>query len=170
MYGRPALECEGRYEGGKIIFDRTPVFPEGARLRINVRVEAEAEDGDAEKIWTDEEKAKWESQAVVFPYGKPPADYQALVDRGLETAAKALSGGEFDLVVLDEINVALSFGLIRWQSLEAAIDNKAEKTEVVLTGRGATPELLAKADLVTEMKEIKHYYTKGVEARPGIEC
>jgi len=72
--------------------------------------------------------------------------------------------------VLDEINVALSFGLISWPDLEALLDAKAPETEVVLTGRGATPELIAKAQLVTEMKEIKHYYNDlGLEARVGIE-
>lgn len=112
---------------------------------------------------------EWKEHVVVFPPGNPPADYQAMVDRGLAAAAEALAGGEYGLVVLDEINVALSFGLVAWPALEAALDNRAEGTEVVLTGRGAPPELIAKADLVTDMDEVKHYYQAGLEARPGIE-
>ncbi len=123
-----------------------------------------------EGMMSAEEKAKWQDSVVIFPPGNPPADYQALVDKGMARAREALAGGAYDLVVLDEINVALHFGLITWTALEAILDGKAEHTEVVLTGRGATPELIAKAHLVTEMKEIKHYYQDlGLEARPGIE-
>lgn len=126
------------------------IMPEGAEK------EAEAE--------------KWKDKAVVFPSGKPPGDYQTIIDLGLARAAQALAQGEYDLVVLDEINVALSFGLIGWPKLEQILDQKAEGTEVVLTGRGAPPELTDKADLVTEMREIKHYYREqGLAARPGIE-
>jgi cob(I)alamin adenosyltransferase len=117
-----------------------------------------------------EEKAKWMDHTVIFPPGSPPADYLEMIDRGLDMTTEALAGGEYDLVVLDEINIVLSFGLAAWPRLEEMLNNKAEKTEVVLTGRGACPELIEKADLVTEMKEIKHYYTEqGLEARPGIE-
>lgn len=123
-----------------------------------------------ENVISEEDKAKWGDSVVIFPPGKPPADYQAIVDQGLVRAAEVVAGGEYDLVVLDEINVALSFGLIDWSSLEALLDNRAEETEVILTGRGATAELIEKAHLVTEMKEIKHYYNDlGLEAREGIE-
>ncbi|MEL7624099.1 MAG: cob(I)yrinic acid a,c-diamide adenosyltransferase [Clostridiales bacterium] len=123
-----------------------------------------------ENVISEEDKAKWGDSVVIFPPGKPPADYQALVDRGLARAAEVVASGEYDLVVLDEINVALSFGLIDWSGLEALLDNKAAETEVILTGRGATAELIEKAHLVTEMKEIKHYYNDlGLEAREGIE-
>lgn len=123
-----------------------------------------------EGMMSEDEKAKWQDSVVIFPPGKPPADYQDLVDKGMARAREALAGGLYDLVVLDEINVALHFGLITWTELEAILDGKAEHTEVVLTGRGATPELIDKAHLVTEMKEIKHYYQDlGLEARIGIE-
>jgi cob(I)alamin adenosyltransferase len=123
-----------------------------------------------EHVMSEADKAKWGDSVVIFSPGKPPADYQAMIDRGMDEAAEALAGGEYDIVVLDEINVALSFGLIDWRRLEALLDNKAKETEVVLTGRGAGPELMAKAHLVTEMQEIKHYYNDlGLEARLGIE-
>ena len=123
-----------------------------------------------EGMMNEADKAKFGDSVVIFPPGKPPAEYQALVNRGIERAREALSSGKYDLVILDEINVALHFGLITWPQLEALLDARKPETEVVLTGRGATPELIAKADLVTEMKEIKHYYRdQGLEARLGIE-
>ena len=117
-----------------------------------------------------EEKKSLRHNVVVFPYGNPPADYLAQINEGLDEAAEALSGGRYDLVVLDEINVALHFGLVSWERLAAILDSRAESTEVVLTGRGAPQELIDKADLVTEMKEVRHYYrTRGLGARKGIE-
>lgn len=123
-----------------------------------------------EGTMSEEDKAKWGESVVIFPPGQPPAEYQAMVDRGLEKAREVLSSGDYDLVVLDELNVAHHFGLVSWERLEALLDSKAPNTEVVLTGRGASQALIDKAHLVTEMKEIKHYYNDlGLEARTGIE-
>lgn len=117
----------------------------------------------------EEELAKWRSQAVVFPPGKPPAEYVQLMEEGLALAREAVKGDKYQVVVLDELVVALHFGLVAWPAVRALIDAKSPAVELVLTGRGATPELIEAADLVTEMKEIKHYYTQGVTARRGIE-
>jgi cob(I)alamin adenosyltransferase len=84
-------------------------------------------------------------------------------------AREALRGKEYQLVVLDELVVALHFGLVQWEDICSLIDQKSHDVELVLTGRGAPPELIEKADLVTEMREIKHYFTQGVQARRGIE-
>ena len=65
--------------------------------------------------------------------------------------------------------MALDFNLIKLDDVMELIDSLPEKTELVLTGRYAKPEIIEKADLVTEMREVKHYYTKGVMAREGIE-
>ncbi len=73
------------------------------------------------------------------------------------------------MVVIEEGNVAVMCGLFSAQDLLDVIAKKPENMEIVITGRGATPEIIEKADLVTEMKEIKHYYQKGVKARVGIE-
>ncbi len=73
------------------------------------------------------------------------------------------------MVVLDEANIAVYFGLFRFEDLKTILLNRAGHVEVILTGRYAPQELIDLADLVTEMKEIKHYYTKGVEARTGVE-
>ena len=85
-----------------------------------------------------------------------------MLAKGMARAQEVVTSGEYDLVILDEINVALHFGLVTWAQVEDLIKYKGEHVELVLTGRGAPPELIERADLVTEMKEIKHYYqTKG---------
>jgi cob(I)alamin adenosyltransferase len=76
---------------------------------------------------------------------------------------------KFQLVVLDEINVALHFRLLVEKDVHDFLDKKPPDVEVILTGRYAPPFLIKRADLVTEMKEKKHYYSRGVRARPGIE-
>ncbi len=88
---------------------------------------------------------------------------------GLEKMKTVLSSGEYDLVVFDEINTTLFFKLLTVEEVLAVLDLKPEKTEVILTGRYAPQEIMDRADLVTEMKEIKHYYNAGVDARVGIE-
>ncbi len=92
----------------------------------------------------------------------------ALAKEGLETARKAI-GGAYDLVVLDEINVAVDFGLIAEAELFALLDEKPPLVDLVLTGRGASPELVKRADMVSEILAIKHHHAAGVQARKGIE-
>lgn len=118
---------------------------------------------------SEEELEKWKDKVVIFPPGQPPQEYVEIVSAGINKAKKALTSGEYDLVVLDELNVALHFDLVTWEQVKDLIESKREDVELVLTGRGATSELLESADLVTEMREVKHYYTKGVMARIGIE-
>jgi len=93
----------------------------------------------------------------------------ACAEAGLETAAAILSSGKYGLVILDELNVALHLGLLQFSDVEKAIRGRARHVEVVATGRYAPQPLLDMADLVTEMREIRHYYEKGVPARDGIE-
>ncbi|HDR73889.1 MAG TPA: cob(I)yrinic acid a,c-diamide adenosyltransferase [Methanoculleus sp.] len=80
-----------------------------------------------------------------------------------------LQSGDYDLVVLDEVNVALHYGLFGVDEVIAVLERKNPRVEVVLTGRYAPQELIDCADLVTEMREVKHYYHEGVGAREGIE-
>ncbi len=87
----------------------------------------------------------------------------------LDHAGTALAGGRYKLVILDEINVALDWGLVRVEAVLELIRRKPEGVELVLTGRHAPDEIVEIADLVTEMHEIKHPYQKGVLARCGIE-
>ena len=88
---------------------------------------------------------------------------------GLTTCLKAMLSGLFQIIILDEINVAIYFNLIKEEKVHEFLDKKPDNIEVILTGRNAPESLIKRADLVTEMKEIKHYYTKNVLARDGIE-
>jgi cob(I)alamin adenosyltransferase len=84
-------------------------------------------------------------------------------------AEKAVRGREYDIVILDEVNTVIDYGLLPLSDLLRLIDSKPATVELILTGRNAHPEILEKADLVTEMVERKHYFTKGLPARKGIE-
>ena len=88
---------------------------------------------------------------------------------GMKEAEEALLSGRFDLVILDEINVAVSLGLVRVEDVLRLIEARPPTIELVLTGRGADERVTAIADLVTEMRDVKHYWDKGVKARRGIE-
>jgi len=89
--------------------------------------------------------------------------------RGLDACRRAMLSGNFRIVVLDEINVALRFRLLDRRDIDLLLDQKPADVELVLTGRYAPAWLLRRADLVTEMKDRKHYYARGIRARIGIE-
>ena len=89
--------------------------------------------------------------------------------RGLEKVKAAAMSGEYDLVILDEVNVALDFGLIALGDILSLIENRPAHVELVLTGRSAHPDVVRAADLVSEVLNIRHHYDTGVEAREGIE-
>jgi len=80
-----------------------------------------------------------------------------------------MSSGEYDVVIMDELSIALYYKLFSVEEAIEIIRARAEHVEVIITGRYAADKLIEFADLVTEMKEIKHYYTEGVQARVGIE-
>lgn len=104
-----------------------------------------------------------------FIRGKPADEDIAAAQKGLNAIKSAVSSGEYDIVVLEEGNVAVTCGLLSVRDILDIIAMKPDGVELVITGRGAEPPVIEKADLVTEMKEIKHYYQKGVQARIGIE-
>jgi cob(I)alamin adenosyltransferase len=89
--------------------------------------------------------------------------------QALDHARQVILGGQQDLVILDEVNVALDFGLIGLAEVLGLLDAKPEKVELVLTGRYAHPDVVKRADLVTEMLDIKHPYAEGIGGRKGIE-
>lgn len=104
-----------------------------------------------------------------FIYKDPEEKDIELAKEGLEKCKEILSKGEFDIVVLDELTIALFYKLLTVEEVLKVLEKRDPKIEVIITGRYAPEELIDKADLVTEMKELKHYYAKGVEARDGIE-
>ncbi len=89
--------------------------------------------------------------------------------KGLKEVTDVIKSGQYDVIVLDEANIAIFYNLFSAQELIDVLTQKQKSTEIIITGRYAPPELIEIADLVTEMKEIKHYYTSGVQARKGIE-
>jgi cob(I)alamin adenosyltransferase len=104
-----------------------------------------------------------------FVKGRPSPEEIEAGARGLNSLREAVAGGHYDVVIAEEGNVAVACGLFSAASLCDIIDHKPDNVELVITGRGAPPEIIDRADLVTEMKAIKHYYFQGVEARIGIE-
>ena len=104
-----------------------------------------------------------------FVRGKPSPEDMEAGKKGLERVRSIIADGKYDVVVIEEGNVAVTCGLFSAQDLLDAIAGKPDHMEIVITGRGAAREIIETADLVTEMKEIKHYYQKGVKARHGIE-
>ena len=97
-----------------------------------------------------------------------PVDVQ-LAQAALQRCAALLAQGDYDVVILDELNVALYFGLVQTEEVLKALAGRAPQVEVVITGRRAPQALLDVADLVTEMQEVKHYYAQGVLSREGID-
>ncbi len=104
-----------------------------------------------------------------FIRGNPsPADID-VAREALAAIRSALASGIYDVVIADEANVAFACRLVGADDLVALIDHRPEQVELVLTGRGAPPEVIDRADLVSEIKAVKHYYQRGVTAREGIE-
>ena len=88
---------------------------------------------------------------------------------GLDIAREMITGGDFDLVVLDEINVVMSCDYLRTDEVLECLEARSSRTHVILTGRGAPQELMDYADLVSEMVEIKHPFHSGIKAQRGID-
>lgn len=99
---------------------------------------------------------------------KPEEKEQARL--ALEDARQAIRSGKYDIVILDEVNVAAAWKLIDIRDLLSVIGEKPENVDLILTGRYASEDLISCADLVTEMKEVKHPFRKGVQSRKGIDC
>ena len=92
-----------------------------------------------------------------------------LAHQGLQAFQTAVASESYDMIILDEINVALHFGLLNIEDVLAIIRNKPTGLHLILTGRNAKKALLLMADLITEMQEVKHHYQNGVPAQIGIE-
>lgn len=114
---------------------------------------------------------------TIVPFGRPgwvnrdnpdPEDRRLALE-ALALGHEAVSGGNYDLVILDEVNGSVGFGLLTVEEVLACIAARSPGVELVLTGRNADQRIIDAADLVTEMREVKHYYRAGVPARIGIE-
>ncbi len=100
---------------------------------------------------------------------KPDPEDVRLVEEAWRFASEKISGEEFDLVILDEINYAISYKMLDPGAVVETLRNKPERVHVILTGRNAHPSIVECADLVTEMREVKHPFQKGIVAQRGIE-
>jgi cob(I)alamin adenosyltransferase len=155
-----ALRAAGR--GNKVLiyqFLKPPSLELGERFAlergpVRIRVEALETPWDlSESLHNEQDKARVREAVKVA------------MARLIETAQK----GFYDVLVLDEIVFCLAQGLAELEDIARLVEQRAPRVELVLTGRGATPELIALADLVTEMKKVKHPFDKGVQARAGID-
>lgn len=97
-----------------------------------------------------------------------PIDLQMVRD-GWEEAKQIIAGGNIDLIILDELNIVLATGMLPIEEVVNFFKENKGKTEIITTGRGAPEALIAIADLVTEMQEVKHYFHKGISSRDGID-
>jgi cob(I)alamin adenosyltransferase len=95
--------------------------------------------------------------------------HKEAASKGLVDAGRAMASGQWDLVVLDEVNIAVSLELVAERDVLTAVKGASPDTVVVLTGRDATPGLIALADTVTEMRAVKHVYAQGRSAQKGVE-
>lgn len=119
---------------------------------------------------------RFEPEITVKQFGRdcfirhePQEEDFALAKQGLAEVAEKIRSGMYDVVILDEACIALYYKLFLMSDLLDIIISRPASMEIVITGRYAPPELIEVADLVTEMREVKHYYQQGVEAREGIE-
>jgi cob(I)alamin adenosyltransferase len=107
-------------------------------------------------------------QGLILKRSATNSDMKA-AQKGLAEIRKAIASNEYDVVILDEVNVAVHYHLIGLTDLIDLMEKKPESVELIITGRYADAKVIAKADLVTEMREIRHYKEKGTKARRGIE-
>ncbi len=104
-----------------------------------------------------------------FIKGRPSAEDMEAAKKGMEKFRSIMADGIYDVVIMEEANVAVTCGLFTEMDLLEIIGRRPGHVELVITGRGASKKVIEQADLVTEMKAVKHYYEKGVQARVGIE-
>jgi len=155
-----ALRAAG--QGNKVLiyqFLKPPSLDIGERFAlqlgaVRIRVESLDVSWDMSKSFKDKKAVSQMQKAI-----------KEVLGRIVQTAEKRF----YDVLILDEIIFCLSKGLAKFEDIKSIIDKRAPGVEIVMTGRGATEELIAMADLVTEMKNIKHPFDKGTSARRGIE-
>ena len=104
-----------------------------------------------------------------FVCGKPTPEDTELAKKGFERAREAVLSGDYELVILDEINLLIDYNMIDVSQVVDLIKKRPKGVELILTGRNAHPRIVDAADLVSEIRDVKHYYERGIAARPGVE-
>ena len=115
------------------------------------------------------EDRKKVANVVMCPRGKPPEEYREKVKNAFQKMKGEVKSGNWDIIILDEVNVAIYYNLLELEELTSFLDSRGDKVEVVLTGRKMPEEILQRAGLITEMKEIRHPYSEGMPARRGVD-
>jgi cob(I)alamin adenosyltransferase len=101
--------------------------------------------------------------------GDDKEEHRLAAEEALQEAKREMASNQWDMIILDEINYAIKFGIVSLETVLELLETKPQALHLVLTGRDAPLEIVDKADVVTEMKEIKHPYKKGIKAQKGIE-
>jgi cob(I)alamin adenosyltransferase len=99
----------------------------------------------------------------------PIEEHRKAAEETLKLTEKIMLSGKYNMLILDELNVAVSLGLLNIKDVMGLLDKKPKKMDIVITGRNAHKDLIKQADLVTEMKEIKHPFQKGISAQKGVD-
>lgn len=142
--------------GGRVFFAQ---FIKGPRISSEFKAFEQFGDSFVHKTYGDGR----------FVKGRPARDDVARAETGLAECAEIMAAGHYGLVILDELNCAISAKLLSVQAAVEALSGRAANVEVVVTGRGAPREIIDLADLVSEINAVKHYYDVGVKSRKGIE-
>ncbi len=108
------------------------------------------------------------TKAFVYKGKAKQIDYQE-AEKAFAEGVQAARSNQYDMIIFDELNVAVDFGLLSLKKVLDFLEQRPEEVEIIITGRNAPQEIIDRADLVTEMREIKHPYQKGIQARMGIE-
>ena len=123
-----------------------------------------------EKQFFEKQDVEWHTMGDGFTWDTQDADQDTKAAvAAYDQAQQMMSSGEFDLIVLDEINIALRYDYLDVQAVIGGLESRADNTSVILTGRDAKPELIEYADLVSEMVEVKHPFQSGIKAQRGID-
>lgn len=122
-----------------------------------------------EGTMSEKQLAEWGDEIVVISKDNPPKDYAELIYTSFLEAVNAARSHNFELVILDELSMAMYFGLIEENVVRNELLSIPKEVEVVVTGRKAPSWLIDAADLVSDIREVKHYFNQGIEAREGIE-
>lgn len=143
----------------------------GFKILVIFFIKGNASDGEFKTLpnLPNVEVAKFGLRKWIRDPAKASPEEKTEAKAALEAARKAITSGKYDIVVMDEINMALYFKLIDIEEVIQLIKDKPSHTELILTGRKADTRIVQLADLVTEMIAIKHPYEKGITAREGIE-
>ena len=141
----------------------------GAGLKVFIGQFLKKQSSEQEALKRFEDLIKIETYGGPKFIKTPSVEDKKRAEKGFKVCMDNINSGKYDVVILDEINVAIHLGLLNLEQVLVLLKKRLKGVEIILTGRYAPQKLIEIADLVTEMREVKHYYHKGIKARKGIE-